>query len=93
MGQFDSIQKWPMYPKYIFTLLDQRDQFTDRKDISVIFEPQIITRPSADRQLGKGARRFVLQEDIRDSCYCKDDVVFLKFEVALKQAPSRFFKV
>jgi len=93
VGEFDSIQKWPMYPKYTFTLLDQRDQFTDRKDISVIFEPQIITRPSADRQLGKGARRFVLQEDIRDSSYCKDDVVFLKFEVALKQAPSGFFKV
>ncbi|XP_029188154.1 TNF receptor-associated factor 4-like isoform X1 [Acropora muricata] len=93
VGEFDSIQKWPMYPKYTFTLLDQRDQFTDRRDISVIFEPQIITRPSADRQLGKGARRFVLQEDIRDSSYCKDDVVFLKFEVALKQAPSGFFKV
>lgn len=83
-GEYDSILKWPIYPRYSFTLLDQRDQHKDRKDICAYFEPQRITRPRADRNLGKGARRFVLQEDIRDSTYCKDDVVYLKFEVTLK---------
>ena len=63
----NSILKWPIYPRYSFTLLDQRDQRKDGKDICAYFEPQRITRPHADRNLGKGARRFVLQEDIRDS--------------------------
>ena len=83
-GEYDSILKWPIYPRYSFTLLDQRDQHKDRKDICAYFEPQRITRPRADRNLGKGARRFVLQKDIRDSTYCKNDVVYLKFEVTLK---------
>ena len=67
VGEYYSILKWPIYPRYSFTLLDQRDQRKDEKEICAYFEPQRITRPHADRNLGKGARRFVLQEDIRDS--------------------------
>lgn len=93
VGEYDSIHKWPIYPRYTFTLLDQRDEHKDRKDISAHFEPQSISRPCADRQLGKGARRFVLQEDICASTYCKDNTVFLKFNVTLKQPPSSFFRV
>lgn len=92
IGEYDSIHKWPIYPRYTFTMLDQRDEDKDRKDICAHFEPQCISRPSADRQLGKGARRFVLQDDICDSMYCKDDMVYLKFHVTLKQPPSGFFR-
>lgn len=92
VGEYDSILKWPIYPRYTFTLLDQRDDYKERRDITAHFEPQCISRPRADRQLGKGARRFVLQDDICAINYCKHDTIFLKFNVILKQPPSGFFR-
>ena len=77
----------------MFTLLDQCDSSRGRKDIVATFDPQCIERPKADRQLGKGARRFVKQEDIIGSTYCKEDTIFVKFSVVLKQESPGFFKV
>ena len=93
IGEYDAVLKWPVHPRYMFTLLDQCDSSRGRKDIVATFDPQCIDRPTADRQLGKGARRFVLQEEICGNTYCKEDVIFIKFSVTLKQAPSGFFKV
>ena len=93
VGDYDAILEWPIYPRYTFTLLDQRNDCKERKHIVATFEPQSIGRPSVDKQLGKGARRFVLQESIASDTYCKENVVFFKFSVVLKQAPSSFFRV
>ncbi|EDO45915.1 predicted protein [Nematostella vectensis] len=92
-GEFDSILKWPLYPRYTFTLLDQSEDTKTKRDVVATFEPQSISRPSADRQLGKGARRFVLQDEVCGTTYCKDNTIFIKFSVSLKPAPSGFFKV
>lgn len=80
VGEYDDILPWPVNPRFTFTLIDQRDDNTeDRRNITASFDPHWIARPTPERQLGKGARKFVLQSVACSDTYCKNDSLFIRF--------------
>ena len=81
VGKYDDILPWPVNPRFTFTLLDQRDSARDRRNITVSFDPHWIARPTPERQLGKGARKFVLQSVACSEPYSKNDALFIRFLV------------
>ena len=90
MGEYDDILSWPVNPRFTFTLLDQRENAKERRHITASFDPHWIARPTPERQLGKGARKFVLQTVVSGETYCKNDAIFIKF-VANVSARDRNF--
>ncbi len=81
MGEYDEILPWPVNPTFTFILLDQRENTKERRHITASFDPHWIARPTPERQLGKGARKFVLQTVACGDTYCKNDVLFIRFVV------------
>ena len=79
VGEYDDILSWPVNPRFTFTLLDQRENAKKRRHITASFDPHWIARPTPERQLGKGARKFVLQTVACGDTYCKNDAIFVRF--------------
>ena len=79
MGEYDDILTWPVNPRFTFTLLDQREGAKERRNVTASFDPHWIARPTPERQLGKGARKFVLQNVACGETFCRNDSIFIRF--------------
>jgi hypothetical protein len=90
VGEYDEILSWPVNPRFTFTLLDQRENTKERRHITASFDPHWIARPTPERQLGKGARKFVLQTVACDEAYCKNDTIFIRFDANVTSRERSF---
>ena len=90
VGEYDEILSWPVNPRFTFTLLDQRENTKERRHITASFDPHWIARPTPERQLGKGARKFVLQSVACDDAYCKNDTIFIRFDANVASRVRNF---
>ncbi|XP_046842554.1 TNF receptor-associated factor 3-like [Xenia sp. Carnegie-2017] len=83
VGDYDDSLIWPVSPRFIFTLLDQREDPKQRRNITASFDAKSIARPTYERQMGKGARKFVLQSVAGNNNYCKNDTIFIRCAVVI----------
>ena len=85
-GEYDSILSWPFQQKFKFTLVDQRQEEGNRKDLSRSITPhppsrEGFRRPVQEVSGGLGYPKFVSLEFLQSRRYIDDDTIFLKIEV------------
>ena len=81
----DSLLPWPFNRKVTISLLDQKDEFSNREDISKLLVPdnhsECWQRPQSSQNVGIGIWKFASHEVIENQMYLKDDAIMLKVEV------------
>lgn len=85
-GAHDELLPWPFLQKISMTLLDQIDGQTNRVEV---FKPDLedmmsFRKPTSAMNIGSGCPKFVPQAVLETSRYLKDDTLFLKLQVDLK---------
>ncbi|KXJ17485.1 TNF receptor-associated factor 4 [Exaiptasia diaphana] len=84
-GKFDALLPWPYSTKIVFTLMDQRHDENERKNIVMDIIPDTTLegwqRPKTDQNPGVGIWKFAKHENIKNKGFLKDDEIFLKVEV------------
>ena len=85
-GEYDSILSWPFQKKITFTLIDQQQEESNRKDWIKSFTPdpsmmESFQRPVREVNAGRGFPRFVSLKVLQTRRYVVDDTIFLKIEV------------
>lgn len=84
-GKFDALLPWPYSTKIVFTLMDQRHEEDERRNIVMDIIPDTTLegwqRPETDQNPGVGIWTFAKHENIKNRGFLKDDEIFLKVEV------------
>ena len=86
-GEYDARLSWPFQRKLKFTLIDQRENANDRKNIVMILpafpqdNPEIAERPVTDVNHGWGVPEFVSLTELTKRRYIVDDTIVIQVHV------------
>ena len=87
-GEYDALLPWPFSHRVTFTLLDQSDDVTNRRNITYSVKPNVckenkpfLGRPVTERNASFGAQKFTDLETLASLQYIRDDTIFIKFEL------------
>ena len=87
-GEYDALLPWPFHHRVTFTLIDQCQDPSARRNITYSVKPNIckenkpfLGRPIGDRNASFGAQKFVELDVMKSLDYIRDDVVYIKVHV------------
>lgn len=84
-GEYDAILPWPFKRKMRFTLIDQREDPEQRKNVSMVItssHTENYERPNKEENLGRGFRNFISHGKLYSGGYVENNMLFLQFEVS-----------
>ena len=98
-GEYDAILRWPIRPRYTFSLLDQNPDSESRKDLTRVrkvhdfkrdeVRRKGIERPGRDeRAIIVGFDDFVKQEELEAGNFLGDDTLFIRVLVDIPESYS-----
>ncbi|XP_071486784.1 TNF receptor-associated factor 4-like [Diadema antillarum] len=87
-GEYDALLPWPFSHRITFTLIDQCQDPTARRNISYNIKPNpckenkpFLGRPLGERNASFGTQKFVPLNMIKTLDYIRDDTMFVKVQV------------
>jgi TNF receptor-associated factor 4 len=87
-GEYDAVLTWPFARKITFTLLDQKENLQQRKNVQMklsykgmLDKPQNYKRPTTDTNAGPGYGKFISHEELMTENYIVEDSIFVQVEV------------
>ncbi|XP_041456126.1 TNF receptor-associated factor 5-like [Lytechinus variegatus] len=87
-GEYDALLPWPFSHRITFTLIDQCQDPTARRNISYNIKPNpckenkaFLGRPLGERNASFGTQKFVPLNMIKTLDYIRDDTMFIKVQV------------
>ena len=83
-GEYDAILPWPFKRKVKFTLIDQQEDPSQRKNYTLeIFEKNNpnFARPLKEENAGWGWSQFISHENLNSRRFIVDDTLFLQVEI------------
>ena len=88
-GEYDAILPWPFLPQVTFTLIDQQEDTSQRKNVvwSLKADPRIkvYARPVSKTNMGRGFPTFVSHEEVQTRRYIVDNTIFLQVKVEVPE--------
>ena len=84
-GEYDASLTWPFHKKVTFTLIDQKENANDRKNIVRSFtsdsKRKSFERPVKEENVGWGLDKFVSHKELQKRCYTVDDAIFIQVHI------------
>ncbi|XP_031550171.1 TNF receptor-associated factor 6-B-like [Actinia tenebrosa] len=87
-GEYDAVLPWPFARKITITLLDQKEDLQERKNVEkttsykgMLNNSEAFNRPTTDSNTGLGYKKFISHEELMTENYIVDDTIFLQVEV------------
>ena len=84
-GEYDASLTWPFHKKVTFTLIDQKENANDRKNIVRSFtsdsKRKSFERPVKEQNVGWGLDKFVSHKELQKRCYTVDDAIFIQVHI------------
>ena len=83
----DDLVSWPFTKRVTVTLLDQRDEIADRRDVTQTIDPAnenpaVARRPKTDRGPPFGIKNFIRLEQLNlANRYVYNDTVFFRIQI------------
>lgn len=92
-GSNDNLLPWPFQHQVVFTLVDQQDDPTQRKNVEASISPKkmpnfrqsaAFAKPRKSSYMntdGFGSKRFISHSDLKKRRYIRDDAILLQLDV------------
>ena len=87
-GDYDPLLLWPFGHRISFTLIDQCQDPSARRNVTYSVKPNTVKdnrpflgRPTGERNASFGAQKFVEREVMGTLDYVRDDTIYIKVEI------------